>query len=122
MKYALALLTATLLASQANALEVTNLDSVEHRVQLETSGGKQVFTIPPGQTERIFSSPNGFLTLLSAKHPKKGGTVQADGILSGLTGGGRTVNLPAEHDDSFVIWQDGSFGIQSRRRNGRFGN
>lgn len=109
-------------STQATALEVTNLDKVEHTIQIDSAGSKTVSTIPPGRTENFAGQPNALLTLLSAPKPSKGnGVVQSDGILSGIIGNGRTASIPAEDRDSFVIWPGGEINLQQRRRGGRQG-
>ncbi len=117
----IALIAVTSLAFPAAALEVTNLDTHEHRVALDVAGSQEIRTVAAGATEFFVGKPNGFISLLSAKTPKKGkATLQSDGILSGYIGNGRTSGLPAENRDVFVIWPDGSFTLQQRRRGGRF--
>lgn len=115
-------LAASALSYPALALEVTNLDKVEHRVLLEVAGSRDIRTVLPGATENFIGQPNGRLTLLSAQNPSKGkGIIQSDGILSGVIGNGRTEGLPAEDRDSFVIWPDGQLNLQQRRRGGKYG-
>ena len=115
-------LAALTFTSNAIALEVTNLDKVEHRVLLDVAGSQDVRTIPSGQTENFIGQPNGRLTLLSAETPKTAkDTIQSDGILAGYIGNGRTEGLPAEDRDSFVIWPDGKLNLQQRRRGGKQG-
>ncbi len=124
MKRHIAVLFATTcLASPALAIEITNLDKVEHRVVYEYAGSHEIITIAPDQTERLNVGTNGRVSLLDSKTGKKkkatGGNVRADGILSGVIGAARTVNIPADHDDTFVIWEDGTFAKQQSRRNSR---
>lgn len=115
-------LAASTLSHPAVALEVTNLDKVEHRVLLEVAGSRDIRTIAPNATENFIGQPNGRLTLLSAEKPKKGkGVIQSDGILSGIISNGRTEGIPAEDRDSFVIWPDGELNLQQRRRGGKYG-
>lgn len=109
--------------STAQALEITNLDNVEHRVLFRTSGDQQVVIIAPDETANIIGKPNGTLSLLSAKDPKAAkDVVQTDGLLKQFIGNGRTTDIPAESRDAFVIWEDGTMGIQQRRRGGHRGN
>ena len=116
-----ALAACSLCASSAHALEVTNLDTIDHKVLFESSGSKEVHLIKAGDTEYISGQPNGFISLLSAEDPKPNkGTVHADGMLSGIIGGERTEGIPAETNDSVVIWKGGHIGIQQRRRGGMF--
>ena len=106
--------------SSALALEVTNLDKLPHKVQVDGAGSTEVREIQPGRTEYFVGQPNSFLTLLTAPHPSAGkGVIQSDGILSGIIGNGRTARLPAEDKDSFAIWEGGELALQQRRRGGK---
>ena len=111
-------------ATTAHALEVTNLDTIPHRVLFEGAGTKQTYDVPVNQTVRIAGQPNGTVSLLSAQHPKpsKGVLHDDSGLLSGILGNGRTEGIPVESNDALVIWQGGSINIQQRRRGGRYGN
>lgn len=116
------ILATSLLAYPAMALEITNLDSIEHRVLFEVAGSREVRSVAPGRTEFFIGQPNGFVSLLSAKNPKIAkGALQSDGLLSNYIGNGRTSGMPAEGRDVFVIWPNGDFGIQQRRRGGKYG-
>ena len=111
--------TLALAAFPAAAMEVTNLDHVDHQVLFETSGGREVRTIQAGQTEYISGQPNGTISLLDAPHPKPSeGVVHADGILSGTVVGARTEGIPVDTDDVVAIWPNGEIGIQMHRRSG----
>ncbi len=114
---------ATFLATPALAIEITNLDKVEHHIVYEYAGSREIISIKPTMTERLLGVPSGVISLLDVKTGKKakgnGGTINADGMLSGIIGAARTVNIPAEGDDTFVIWEDGSFSKQQSRRNSR---
>jgi len=124
-RYIASLFAASCLASPALAIEVTNLDKVEHHVLYEAAGSREVISIQPSETERLPGVPSGRISLLDIKTGKKksgksaDSSVQADGILSGVIGAARTVNIPSEGDDTFVIWEDGTFAKQQSRRNSR---
>lgn len=110
-------------AGSAQALEVTNLDKIDHRVLFETGGDAREYDVPVDRTVYIPGQPNGRLSLITAQKPKVAkDTVQSDGFLSKYIGNGRTSGIPAETNDAFVIWENGEMGIQQRRRGGRFGN
>jgi hypothetical protein len=69
----------------------------------------------------LIGQPAGRLTLVSAAKPVKAtATVQSDGLLSDFIGNGRTMDIPAEPRDEFVIWPGGEFGIQRRMRSPRY--
>lgn len=117
------LLACVLMATgaQASFLRVTNLDKVAHTVRYEASGGEQNYTIEPGETEMLVGQPAGRLSLISAPKPVKAtSTVQSDGLLSDFIGNGRTMDIPAEPRDEFVIWPGGEIGIQRRMRSPRY--
>ena len=109
-------------ATTASATEVTNLDTVDHRVLFEVAGSREIRTVPVNETVYFNGEPNGKISLLTAEHPSSGhGPVQADGILSGVFAGERTEGIPADADDVLVIWPGGHIGIQMHRRNGWLG-
>lgn len=115
----LSALTATL-ATPALALEITNLDRIDHRVLFESAGGREEILVKVNRTESIDGQPNGRLSLLTAKKPSRGDSlVQADGILSGVFAGKRTQGIPADSADAFVIWEGGDIRLQQRWRGGR---
>lgn len=123
MKPILPFYFALLLTSPALALEVTNFDTVEHRILFEAGGSAKEYTVPVDRTVYIAGQPNGRLSLLTApKQRKAKDTVQTDGLLSEFLGNKRTSGIPAETNDAFVIWKGGEMGIQQRRRGGRYGN
>ncbi len=104
-------------ASPALALKVTNLDTVAHTVELSGTGAPELRIIQPNATEQFTGAAHGFLSLKTAKKPKPArGVIQADGVLSGIIGNGRTEGIPADADTSYVIWPDGRISLQSRRR------
>lgn len=114
---------ALLMASgaQASFLRITNLDKVAHTVRYETSGSEENYTIAPGETEMLVGQPAGRLSLVSAPKPVKAtSAVQSDGLLSDFIGNGRTMDIPAEPRDEFVIWPGGEIGIQRRMRTPRY--
>lgn len=117
------LLACVLMATgaQASFLRITNLDKVAHTVRYEASGGEQNYTIAPGETEMLVGQPAGRLSLVSAPKPVKAtSAVQSDGLLSDFIGNGRTMDIPAEPRDEFVIWPGGEIGIQRRMRSPRY--
>ena len=119
MKSWLALTTVALFATPVCAMDVTNLDSVPHRVLLQASGERLIQTIEPGDKGYFAGQTNGFITLLDAENPQPSqGTLHADGILSGIVGAARTERIPADAMDSFVIWPDGTIRVQQHRRGG----
>jgi hypothetical protein len=108
------------LASPTLALEITNLDQVDHRVRFEAAGTREEIAIPVNRTIHIAGQPNGKLTLLTAPKAKKSrGAVQADGILANVFAGARTENLPVDSADAFVIWPGADIRLQQRRRGGQ---
>lgn len=108
-------------ASAASALEVTNLDHRPHTVRFVAAGVAQDYAVPPSETVAILGEPNGTLSLLSAATPRRGkGVLQSDGILSGVITAARNQDIPAETRDAFVIWPDGTFNVQQRRRGGGY--
>ena len=111
--------TIALSAQAAQALDVTNLDKVPHRVLFESAGVRQVVRIEAGDTAHIVGQPNGMLSLLTAeaRKPSKG-SVHADGILSGIIAAERTEDIPVDTDDVIAIWPDGHMGIQQHRLSG----
>lgn len=117
------LLACVLMATgaQASFLRITNLDKVAHTVRYEASGSEQNFTIAPGETEMLVGQPAGRLSLLSSPKPVKAtSAVQSDGLLAEFIGNGRTMDIPAEPRDEFVIWPGGEIGIQRRMRSPRY--
>lgn len=114
---------ALLIASSAHAsfLRITNLDKVAHTVRYDSSGHEEQLVIEPGETEMLVSQPAGRLSLITAPKPKKGtAPVQSDGLLADFIGNGRTMDIPAEPRDTFVIWPGGELGIQRRMRSPRY--
>jgi hypothetical protein len=134
-------LSLAILASPAFALKITNLDTVAHRVELSGRGEPEVRLIQPNATENFFGAAQGFLALVppeevavaeqkSKKKSRKkrretpastqaGSVVNADGILSGIIGNGRTSRIPADPDHSYTIWPAGKLTVQGRmKRNG----
>ncbi len=105
---------AVLLSSPASAVRVTNLDNVPHTIIYESVGDQTNVTIPAGETIDLTGRPNGTLSLKTAS-PKKGSTLQSDGLLSGIIGVGRDQNIPAGSEDDFAIWPDGQLMLQHRR-------
>lgn len=119
----LCLLACVLIASgaQASFLRITNLDKVAHTVRYETSGSEENFTIEPGETEMLVGQPAGRLSLVSAPKPVKATSpIQSDGLLAEFIGNNRTIDIPAEPRDSFVIWPGGDLAIQRRMRTPRY--
>ncbi len=105
----------------AQALEVTNLDTMDHRVLFEVAGSQQAYEVPVNRTVYIPGQPNGFVSLITAEHPKPSeGVIHSDGILAGVIGNERTNGIPVETNDALVIWKGGHINIQQRRRGGRF--
>lgn len=123
MKKIAFLFSLAVLTSNASALEITNLDTIPHRILFEAAGKKEVYDIPVSRTVYIPGQPNGFVSLLSAQTPKPSkGVIHNDGLLAGVLGTERTEGIPAETNDALVIWEGGHINIQQRRRGGRFGN
>lgn len=106
--------------SPAMALKVTNLDHVPHRIAFEVAGSTRTETLAPNATVNFMNTPNGRLSLLSSPKPRSGGTVNADGILSGYIGNGRDQAIPVDVMDEYVIWPGGNLQLQRRmKRYGR---
>jgi hypothetical protein len=104
-------------ASPALALKVTNLDTVAHTVELSGTGAPELRIIQPNATEQFTGAAHGFLSLKTAKNPKPArGVIQADGMLSGIIGNGRTEGIPADADNSYVIWPNGKITLQGRQK------
>lgn len=104
-----------LAATPALAMKVTNLDTIPHRVELVTAGTREVRSIAPNATEVFASQPAGVLSLITAAKPQPArGRYQADGVLSGMIGEGRTEGIPADSDNQYVIWPNGKIMLQRR--------
>ncbi len=111
---------AGLLSTPALALKVTNLDSRPHVVAFDVAGSRLTREVAPQATVQFEGLPNGRLSLLSSANPRQGGTVNADGLLSGVIGNGRDQQIPADIMDEYVIWPDGKLQLQRRmKRYGR---
>lgn len=120
-----------LAANPAFALKVTNLDSVAHTVELSGRGEPQQRVIQPNATEFFAGASQGFLSVVEAvpaaqkgakKAPKTAvpdSVVHADGLLSGVIGNARSTGIPADPDNSYVIWPEGRLMLQSRVKNSR---
>lgn len=122
MRRSLLVATAALLAfaSPAMALKITNLDTVPHRVSYDVTGQRLEREIAPNATTRFDGLPNGRLSLLSSPNPKQGGTLNANGLLSGYIGNGRDQAMPVYIDEEYVIWPGGKLQLQRRmKRYGR---
>lgn len=104
-------------ASPALALKITNLDKVPHTLELTNAGTPQTITLAPDATELVTGISQGKLSLKTAPVVKKAkGTVQADGLLSGVIGNGRNQDIPVDMNDSYVIWPGGDLRLQSHRK------
>ncbi len=104
-------------ASPALALSITNLDKVPHTLELTNAGTPQTITLAPDATEIVTGISQGKLSLKTAAVAKKAkGTVQADGLLSGVIGNGRNQEIPVDMNDTYVIWPGGDLRLQSHRK------
>lgn len=103
-------------ASPALALKVTNLDTVEHNVQLEAAGSMDVRSIAPAATTTFYGQADGRLSLLSMPPIHAKSTFQADGLLSGVIGEGRNQDIPTNGRDEYVIWPGGKMQLQRRMK------
>jgi hypothetical protein len=103
-------------STPAMAMKITNLDTVVHQVAFESAGVKQVYRLAPDESVTIASQPAGKLSLVgAAPEPSSEATVHADGILSGVVGAVRRVNIPADSGDEFAIWPNGRLLLQKHR-------
>jgi len=104
-------------AYSAQAMKITNLDTVPHTVQLVTSGSTLTRSIAPDETTYFSGSSDGMLSLLSAPAPSeaKGGEVQSQGILANIIGVRHNQNISASQRDDYVIWPGGELVLQHRR-------
>ena len=107
-------------AAPAQAMNITNLDSITHKIEIDSLGEKRVITLVPNATEHVTSQIGGTLSIVTAdpkvKKRKAKGVVQSDGLLSGYIGNGRNVGVPIDNDYNYVIWPEGKLGVQSRSR------
>lgn len=101
-------------AAPAQALSITNLDKVPHKVVFEGGGTVLTREIAPNATIHLDGRPNGRLSLLSSPNPRSGGALNADGLLSGYIGNGRDQGLPVDIMDDYTIWPGGKLHIQRR--------
>ncbi len=107
-------------ATPAAALEITNLDHVDHRILFVAAGTREEVAVKVNETIHIAGQPNGKLTLLTAPTTRKSrGAVQADGILANVFAGARTENLPVDSNDAYVIWPSADLRLQQRWRGGK---
>lgn len=119
MKYFFLTTAALLMATPAHALKITNLDKVPHTLELTNAGTPQTITLAPDATEIVTGISQGKLSLKSAQVVKKAkGTVQADGMLSGIIGNGRNQDIPVDMNDTYVIWPGGDLRLQSHLKDG----
>lgn len=106
-----------LVASPTLAMKVTNLDKIPHTIELVGRGTVQRYVIQPSETETITGATQGTISLVSSQNPKPSRSpVNADGMLSGIIGNGRTEGIQAEPDYNYTIWPGGQLAIQSRTR------
>ena len=121
VRFGFTLCAVALMASTAGAVDVTNLDKVDHKVVYETAGSKQVYAVGAGDTVHIAGQTNGFLSLITSENPKPSrGTLHSDGLLSGIIGSERTEDIPADQLDVFTIWPGGMLALQQHRIGSRF--
>jgi hypothetical protein len=107
-------------ATPVSALEITNLDRVDHRVRFDVAGSHEIVEVPINRTVQIAGQPGGRLSLLTAPVPKKArGAVQADGMLANVFSGARTEGIPADTNDAYVIWPGADIRLQQRWRGGK---
>lgn len=110
-------------AAPAQAMNITNLDTITHKVEIDSRGEKRVITLAPNTNEYVASQIGGTLSIVTpdpkVKKKKAKGTLQSDGLLSGYIGNGRNVGVPIDNDYTYVIWPEGKLSVQSRSRSRR---
>lgn len=107
-------------AYPAWSLSVSNLDKVPHVVTYDAAGSHFEQPIAPNDTIYINGVASGKLSLKSDSPKPSRGTIHADGMLSGIVGAERDQDIPADDQDSYVIWPGGKLMMQKTTRvNGR---
>lgn len=104
------------IASPASALRLINLDSVEHRLQLEASGSVTPITLAPGEMQNFPTTTSGYLRLLSVPASNNSAPIQAQGVLRGFIGNGRNQYIPVDEENEYAIWPGGDLVFQQRIR------
>jgi hypothetical protein len=94
-------------------LKVTNLSGSPKTIIFRTAGSEVTKTIAHNESQ-YFPGSEGMLSLAGTS--QKGETLGASGMLSGIIGAVRTVDIPASQMDEFVVWPDGRLLVQKRNK------
>lgn len=105
-----------LMAGQAQAAKVLNLDHVPHRVMVEQAGAVREYTIQPNGSVRWVGTDSTVSLVTPGKAMPSRGRIHSDGLLSGTIGSMRNQQMPAGPTDEMVIWPGGQMHMQRRMK------